>query len=219
MSEVPQITELSTPPTSTDRKNFRSRADQFLSELPGFGNEANGLANWINGKADQVEADKNQAGIYRNEAEGLRDDTATLTDTALAASNFKGKWSDLTGSLNIPASVYHGDRYWILLADLADVTASEPAEANADWAELSIDLLDWQLGTEQEVTFDTPQEGDITQEWKKNETVIASNVIEFGEDGEGNETITETMARAGRTTEKVTTVMPDGSIKINYHEV
>jgi len=54
--------------------------------------------------------------------------------TALAAANFKGAWSDLTGALAMPACVYHDSQYWMLLDDLADVTASEPSDTNADWA-------------------------------------------------------------------------------------
>ncbi len=53
---------------------------------------------------------------------------------ALASANFKGRWSALTGALNVPASVYHNSQYWMLLNNLANVAASEPAEANSAWA-------------------------------------------------------------------------------------
>lgn len=53
---------------------------------------------------------------------------------ALAAANFEGAWSDLTGALSMPACVYHDSQYWFLLDDLADVTASEPSDSNSDWA-------------------------------------------------------------------------------------
>jgi hypothetical protein len=54
--------------------------------------------------------------------------------TALASANFAGQWADLTGALDMPASVYHDDQYWMLLDDLLDVTASEPGPTNTDWA-------------------------------------------------------------------------------------
>jgi hypothetical protein len=47
--------------------------------------------------------------------------------------NFKGNWSDLTGALSQPATVYHSGAFWVLATDLADVTASEPTSANTDW--------------------------------------------------------------------------------------
>ena len=58
--------------------------------------------------------------------------------TALASANFAGRWSDLTGALSVPAAVYHDEQYWMLLDDLADVTASEPGPANADWALIAL---------------------------------------------------------------------------------
>lgn len=62
-------------------------------------------------------------------------------DTALGAANFKGDWSDLTGSLNVPATVRHNSTIWLLINNLADVTTSEPSEGSADWEALSITRL------------------------------------------------------------------------------
>lgn len=53
---VPQITQLSTPPTRSDPTNFATRADTFLSELPNFGTEANTLANAVNTYANNASA-------------------------------------------------------------------------------------------------------------------------------------------------------------------
>lgn len=52
---------------------------------------------------------------------------------ALAAANFSGEWSGLSGALATPACVLHDGQYWMLLNNLADVTASEPADTNTDW--------------------------------------------------------------------------------------
>ena len=61
----------------------------------------------------------------------------TLAQTAatLAASsaNFKGEWSSLTGSLNVPAVVLHSEQYWQLLVNLSNVTSAEPG-ISASWA-------------------------------------------------------------------------------------
>lgn len=60
---------------------------------------------------------------------------ASARDTAFAAANFKGNWSDLAGLLNMPACVRHSGRFWVLLANLADVTAAVPG-VSANWAAL-----------------------------------------------------------------------------------
>lgn len=80
----------------------------------------------INAVATQIDADKIAAAQSANNAKNN-------AESAQAASNFKGEWSSLTGALNKPASVYHNGVFWLLLNDLADVTASEPSATNSDW--------------------------------------------------------------------------------------
>lgn len=50
---------------------------------------------------------------------------------AVAAENFKGEWSGLTGGLEVPASASNGAEFYMLLVDLADVTTEEPGESAA----------------------------------------------------------------------------------------
>lgn len=52
--------------------------------------------------------------------------------TSMAGSNFKGDWAGLTGVLNKPASVAYAGRVWLLLDNLADVTAAVPG-VSASW--------------------------------------------------------------------------------------
>ncbi len=54
---------------------------------------------------------------------------------SVAAANFKGTWSSLTGALNKPASVYHSGTVWALLNNLANVALSQPG-VSADWANI-----------------------------------------------------------------------------------
>lgn len=56
-----------------------------------------------------------------------------MAELAQGVANLVGAWSDLTGALSKPAAVSHSGGYWVLLNDLADVTASEPG-VSADWA-------------------------------------------------------------------------------------
>lgn len=118
------ITQFTTPVPSRDDPSglFSGRANTLVSELPNFVDEMNTEIVNINTKSAQVAADK--AIVVAAEA------------AAVAAANFKGAWSGLSGALAIPASVSHDGGVWLLLTDLADVTASEPAEGNADWRQL-----------------------------------------------------------------------------------
>lgn len=51
--------------------------------------------------------------------------------TAQANANYKGLWAGLTGTLNIPASVFHADALWMLTSNLANVTTATPGVSTA----------------------------------------------------------------------------------------
>ena len=57
---------------------------------------------------------------------------------SMSAANFAGLWSEQTGAATVPYSVYHNDSYWLLMVNLADVTASEPSESNPDWKPIKL---------------------------------------------------------------------------------
>ena len=120
------ITALPTPvPQRSDPTNFAARADLFLAALPTFATETNLVASEVNTNALTATAQASAAvgaAIAANDAKIV----------ALAAANFKNLWSNLTGSLNTPASVKHNGRFWLLLNNLANVTASEPG-VSSDW--------------------------------------------------------------------------------------
>lgn len=63
---------------------------------------------------------------------------------AASAANFKGNWSDLTGALSMPACVRHSGRFWVLLANLANVTTAVPG-ISASWAALDVGTVPSQL--------------------------------------------------------------------------
>lgn len=108
------ITPLAALPSRARPATFSDEADTFFSSLPLFVSEVNALA-------VQYEAD---AAIL-----------ATNTPGVLASANFKGYWSALAGSLNVPASVYHEGEYWLLRSNLADVTAKVPG-VDPEWLAL-----------------------------------------------------------------------------------
>lgn len=103
------ITPLPSAPAVTDTTaEFNSKAFAWVAALDDFTTETNALA-------AQVDADAVTA------AEG-----AAASEAAVAAANYKGEWSSLTGALNIPASVSHNGSVYVLTANLANVTTDEP---------------------------------------------------------------------------------------------
>lgn len=124
--------------------------DITISELTTIFPQLNIFATQTNSTATTINNDASNASIS--------------SATALAASNFKGDWSDLTGYLNVPASVYHDNKYWQLLSDLSDVTIKEPG-IDSEWIFLTTtyfnvvaSYLDLGIGNvigEKKVTQDT----------------------------------------------------------------
>ena len=123
------ITALPTPvPQRSDPTNFAARADLFLAALPTFATETNLVASEVNANASTASS---QAGIAVSAANAATD----AASQALAAANFKGEWSTLTGALNKPACVKHNGRFWLLLNNLTNVTTSQPG-VSADWTSI-----------------------------------------------------------------------------------
>lgn len=130
------ITPLPDPPSRSDPANFADEADAFLSALPTFGNEANALAVAV--AEDKAFAAQSvvDAAAQATLANGHATTALGHANSAAASANYQGIWGDLTGALNVPATVAHADGIWLLNTNLADVTLSEPADANADWTKL-----------------------------------------------------------------------------------
>jgi hypothetical protein len=123
-------------PQTSDPANFDARADTLLgTALPAFRDSVNTWAGQANSTATTINA--NAVAAAASAASATSSETA-----AVAAANFAGAWANLTGALNIPASVSHNDEVWLLLTDLPDVTASEPSSGNSDWLTLSPSAFD-----------------------------------------------------------------------------
>ena len=117
------IPTLPTPPSTSDPANFDARADAFLGGLPAYGAALNTFSSEANALAETVNSDSV---------------TASDASTAAAGSaNFAGAWSSLSGGLNIPASVSHEGKVWLLTVSIPNVAASEPDLGNSDWLDIS----------------------------------------------------------------------------------
>lgn len=86
--------------------------------------------------ASTAYANAQEAAAQAATAVSAANGAASASEVAIGATNFKGLWSSLTGALAKPATVKHDGRFWLLLNNLADVTASEPSGSNADWTSL-----------------------------------------------------------------------------------
>ena len=105
-------------PTRNDPDNFRARADARVDWESNFHlPEMIQMTAEFNASFDVINASYN------------------VSQSALAAVNFKGTWADLTGAVTVPAAVKHDSKYWMLLEDLADVTAEEPG-VSAKWEQI-----------------------------------------------------------------------------------
>jgi len=140
MTITTTLTALPTAPDRADPNTFSARADAWVGALERWSAEINDLTTEINLTAETIDGNTAIIETLVNTAADnvvgqVADDLVAAEaakQAAVAAANFKGDWSDLTGALSIPASVSHQGGVWLLLNDLADVTASEPS-VTADW--------------------------------------------------------------------------------------
>ena len=110
-----QITDIPTPPSSTDKANFRTRADNFLASLDNLADELNNFKDQANALEDNV-----------NQKEQSANDAAM---TAMASANFKGTW-DVNTSYTHPCSVVKNGVYYTCLQDS---TGQDPETTTGYW--------------------------------------------------------------------------------------
>lgn len=120
------IAALPSAPLPTDNTaTFNTKAFALVAALNAFVTEAN---------ATGAAADADAASAFASAiAAGLSE------DAAIAAANFKGAWSTLSGALAIPASVSHLSKVWLLTESVADVTAEVPS-VSAKWLAASVNF-------------------------------------------------------------------------------
>jgi hypothetical protein len=136
---APQIDPYPPAPGPSDPGEvFDAKAFEFTQSLEPRRQQMNAQADFVNTKASEVDQNAQTAAEDADRAEFSAD---RADQSWLAASNFKGRWSDLTGSLAVPASVAHDGSYWMLLANVADVTATEPGPGNTDWQLIAADSV------------------------------------------------------------------------------
>jgi hypothetical protein len=132
------VDALPTAPDPNDRSTFDARAYPYQVALSGA------YRTQINAIAVNVSDNATDAATSATTATNAAASATAARDTAFAVANFKGNWSDLTGALNMPACVRHSGRFWVLLANLANVTTAVPG-VSASWAALDVGTVPSQL--------------------------------------------------------------------------
>ena len=126
---IPAKPTLTTPPTAPvrgeDRTAFANKANAYVVFIGTNVTDLTAAIDWQNTVFTEIESAATIVESSLTTVQGLR-------DGVFAIANFKGTWASLTGSLNKPATVFYNDLYWVLLNNLADVTASEPG-ISGDW--------------------------------------------------------------------------------------
>jgi len=123
-----------------DQVTFDLKTDTYLTWTESLRNWLATFMGWLaNFRAEIVDVQEGIA-VVRDQANSAAVAAAVAADTALATAHFRGLWQDLAGPLARPASVKHNGRIWLLLADLANVAASEPG-VSADWTSTDAGVL------------------------------------------------------------------------------
>lgn len=130
-TQNPTVTSYPEAPNSaTDSQaQFDAKANTFVADQVSKVPQLNTLSDWMNDTA---------ALTYSNAVEAADDaaDASSSAQTAIATSNFKGLWSDLSGPLPLPAAVSHSGYTWRLLSNLANVESEEPSFSSSFWEPL-----------------------------------------------------------------------------------
>lgn len=116
----------------------------MVKELQTWTGQVNTVAGEVNANAlaaaaqvplakAQADIATEQAGIAASQATAAAEsaETALNAPVAVAISNYAGRWELLTGPLSAPSSVYYGSAFWVLIEDVADITASVPGTTSA----------------------------------------------------------------------------------------
>lgn len=122
------ITPLPPAPSRAVPSTFSTKADAFLGALSTFVTEANALETNVNAK-------EAAASLSATGAAASAVVSASSATVALAAANYKGEWTALSGAATIPYSVSLSGRFWMLNTNVANVATEMPG-VSTKWTEI-----------------------------------------------------------------------------------
>ena len=128
---APQVTEYTgdIPLRTQDQTTFSTNTGNLLTWWPTSVPEMNTLATFVNDQAESAELSAQNSEVSAS--------------SAVAGSNFKGRWSDATGAATIPASYSDDGKIWMLLQNIPDITLDQPSNTAPNWQQITYrDLYD-----------------------------------------------------------------------------
>ena len=137
-SPVPSMTPVPRFPALSERAagTYNASAYAFGTHMAvTFNGELLAVANNVLANATDAQASATAAAGSATASAASATQSAQARDATFNAANFKGDWATLTGALNLPASVRHNGRFWLLVANVADVAAAVPG-VSASWSPL-----------------------------------------------------------------------------------
>lgn len=135
----PATTPMPDAPDPNNRSTFDTLAYPWAAAQNTLRTELVALANNVYGNATEAHAEALAAAASATSA-------ATAESIALAAANFKGTWASRVGAAAVPYSVSHLGKFWMLLTNVADVTAVVPGTA-PEWLEIGATAPRWIVKT------------------------------------------------------------------------
>lgn len=122
------ITPLPAAPSRAVPSTFSTLADAWVAALSTFVTEANALQVDVNAK-------QSAAALSATGSAASATTSANSAAVALAASNYKGEWTALTGAASIPYSVSLAGRFWMLNTNVSNVATEIPG-VSTKWTEI-----------------------------------------------------------------------------------
>lgn len=83
----------------------------------------------------EAQAAATTAGVHSAAANQHKASTQAAESAAWSIANYKGLWSSLSGTLNVPAAVWHNSAYWQLQANTTSVQTEVPG-VSSKWRQL-----------------------------------------------------------------------------------
>lgn len=130
---VESMNDTEVTPDGTTKYTITGINNLGLQEINTFTESANTALASIEDSLISIENDVESASDSADSAAESAESADINAKLVSSLSNFKGKWSNATGTSNIPASYWHDGNNWQQLVDITDVTTSEPTPSNSDW--------------------------------------------------------------------------------------
>ena len=199
---IPAKPTLTTPPTAPvrgeDRVSFAIKANAYVAFIGTNVTDLTAAIDWQNTVFTAVDNAADATLINADRAEAA-------AAVASAGVNFRGKWSDASGSASGGGSYEYEGGLWLLLSDVTNIAANEPAQG-ALWIEVTVytdSEVDALLGFKADkATTYTETEVDSLLDAKANTSgqVFTGEITYYGAGGEPTNTSYGTSSLENNTT-------------------